>query len=151
VQAITLPEVIEKLRPDGRLRLAQRMLFPMVTHQVRNRRSHMIVVYLLIAMLGAAAAFFALQNPTPIAVNFFHWRSAELPLSLLMLFSALAGVLLAVLSSVAEHLRLSSRIRHLERELARERRLVEYLETPPSASRRRIGEAPEPMPEHARI
>ena len=110
----------------------------------------MIVVYLLIAMLGAAVAFFALENPTPMAVNFFHWRSAALPLSLLMLFSALAGVLLTVLSSVAEHVRLSSRIRRLERELARERRLVEYLETP-SASRRRIEEAPEPMPEHARI
>jgi uncharacterized integral membrane protein len=110
----------------------------------------MIVVYLLIAMLGSAVAFFALQNTVPMAVNFFHWRSTELPLSLLMLFSALAGVLLTALSSVAEHLRLSSRIRHLERELARERRLAEYLETP-SASRRRIEEAPDPMPEHTRI
>ena len=110
----------------------------------------MIIVYLLVAMLGATVTFFALENPAPMAVNFFHWRSPEVPLSLLMLFSALAGVLLTVLSSVAEHLRLSSRIRHLERELARERRLVQYLETP-SASRRRIEEAPEPMPEHARI
>ena len=110
----------------------------------------MIVVYLLIAMLGAAVAFFALQNPAPIAVNFFHWRSPELPLSLLMLFSALAGVLLTALSSVGEHLRVSRRVRHLERELARERRLVQYLETP-FASRRRIEEAPEPVPEHARI
>jgi len=110
----------------------------------------MIVVYLLIAMLGAAAAFFALQNMVPMAVNFFRWQSAELPLSFLMLFSALVGVLLTALSNVAEHLRLSRRIRHLERELARERRVVEYLETP-SASRRRFEEAPEPMPEHARI
>ena len=110
----------------------------------------MIVVYLLIAMLGAAVAFFAIQNPAPMAVNFFHWRSAELPLSSLMLFSALAGVLLTALSDLAEHLRLSSSIRHLERELARERRLAEYRETP-SAPRRPIEEAPEPMPEHTRI
>src|SRR5215813_11442448 len=110
----------------------------------------MVIVYLLIAMLGAAVTFFALQNTVPMAVSFFHWRSAELPLSLLMLFSALVGVLLTALASVAEQLRLSSRIRRLERELARERRLVEYLETP-SASRRRLEEAPEPMPEHTRI
>ena len=110
----------------------------------------MIVGYLLIAMLGAAVAFFALQNPVPMAVNFFHWRSAEFPLSLLMLFSALAGVLLTTLSSVAEHLRLSRRVRHLERELARERRIVEYLEAP-SASHRHIEKALAPMPEQTRI
>jgi uncharacterized integral membrane protein len=85
----------------------------------------MIVVYLLIAMLGAAVAFFTLQNPQPMVVNFFRWRSAELPLSLLMLISALTGVLLSALSAFAQQLQLHRRIRHLERRLLREERLAE--------------------------
>ena len=85
----------------------------------------MIVAYLLIAMLGAAVAFFTLQNPQPMAVNFFQWRSAELPLSLLLLLSALAGVLLSALSGFAHQLQLHRRIRHLERRLLREQRLAE--------------------------
>ena len=78
----------------------------------------MVVVYLLVAMLGAAAAFFTLQNPEPVAVTFFHWRSARLPLSLLILCSALAGVLLAALSALAQQVQLHRRIHHLERRLA---------------------------------
>src|SRR5262245_55475526 len=110
----------------------------------------MIIVYLLIAMLGAAIAFFALQNPVPVAVNFFHWRTTELPLSMLMLFSALAGVFLTAVSSLGEHLRLASRIRQRERGLARERRMSGYRGAP-SGSRGRIEESPEPVPEHTRI
>jgi len=75
----------------------------------------MIVVYLLVAMLGAAVAFFSLQNTEPVVLTFFHWRSAGLPLSLLMLFSALAGVLLTALSGVAQQVPIHRRIRRLER------------------------------------
>lgn len=85
----------------------------------------MIVVYLLIAMLGAAVAFFTLQNPQTMAVNFFRWRSVEVSLSLLMLMSALAGVLLSALGGLAQQLQLHRRIRHLERRLLREERLAE--------------------------
>ena len=78
----------------------------------------MVVVYLLVAMLGAAVAFFTIQNPEPVAVTFFQWRSARLSLSLLMLFSALAGVLLTLLSGFAQQVQLHRRIYYLERRLA---------------------------------
>ena len=103
----------------------------------------MIVVYLLVAMLGAAAAFFALQNTEPVVLTFFHWRSAGLPLSLLMLFSALAGVLLAALSGFAQQVQLHRRIRYLER------RLTDVSDVPPPPAH--VEAAPERMPERMRI
>jgi uncharacterized integral membrane protein len=119
----------------------------------------MIVAYLLIAMLGAAVAFFTLQNPEPTAVSFFHWHSVKLPLSLLMLFSALAGVLLTAVSGFAQQLQMYRRIRYLEQRLAEERRLFEFAEErrfakvsePPSPSPARVEAAPERMPERMRI
>ena len=102
----------------------------------------MIVVYLLIAMLGAAVAFFTLQNAEPVALTFFQWRSARLPLSLLMLFSALAGVLLAALSGFAQQVHLHRRIQRLER------RFNDVPSVPPPPAR---AEAPERMPERMRI
>jgi uncharacterized integral membrane protein len=117
----------------------------MVQAKVRDWEAPMIVIYLLIAMLGAAVAFFTLQNPHAIAVNFFHWRSAELPVSLLMLFSALAGVLLTALSGFTQQLQLHRRIRHLERRLAKEHRFADIGE-PRSPSPARV-EPLERMPE----
>jgi len=103
----------------------------------------MIVVYLLVAMLGAAVAFFSLQNGEPVALTFFHWRSVRLPLSLLMLFSALAGVLLAALSAFAQQVQLHRRIRYLER------RFTDVSEVPPPPAR--VEAAPERVPERMRI
>src|SRR5262249_56663565 len=82
-----------------------RSIAKQVTASSPETEAPMIVVHLLIAMLGAAAALFALQNPEPTAVSFFHWRSAYLPLSLLMLLSALAGGFLPPLRSLAPPLR----------------------------------------------
>jgi uncharacterized integral membrane protein len=110
----------------------------------------MIVLYLLIAMLGAAVGIFTLQNPEPIAMNFFHWRSGQLPLSLLMLFSALAGVLFTALSGFAQQLQLYRRIRYLEQRLAEERRFAEVFEPPPP-SPARVEAARERMPERMRV
>jgi len=110
----------------------------------------MIVVYLLIAMLGTAVAFFTLQNQQLLAVNFFRWRSAELPLSLLMLLSALAGVFLSALSGFAHQIQLHRRIRHLERRLLREQRLADVSE-PLAHSSARGEKVPERMPEHMGI
>jgi uncharacterized integral membrane protein len=89
----------------------------------------MIVVYLLVAMLGAVVAFFSLQNTEPVVLTLFHWRSTRLPLSLLMLCSALAGVLLAALSGFAEQVQLHRRIRYLER------RFTDVPDVPPPPAR----------------
>jgi uncharacterized integral membrane protein len=110
----------------------------------------MIIVYFLIALLGAAVAFFSIQNPQPMAVNVLRWRSVELPLSLLMLSSALAGVLLTALSDFAQQLQLHRRIRRLERQLAKEQRFAEVFK-PASPSSVRVEEAPERMQAHMRI
>ena len=88
----------------------------------------MILVYLLIALLGAAVAFFTLQNPEPIVINFFHWRSGKIAMSLLMLCSALAGVLLATLASFVQQLGLYRRIHYLERRLSESRRFADAAE-----------------------
>ena len=119
----------------------------------------MIVAQLLIAMLGAAVAFFTLQNLEPAAVSFFHWHSVKLPLSLLMLLSALAGVLLTAMSGLAQQLQMFRRIRYLERQLAEERRLAEFAEErrygkasePPSPSPARVEAEPERIPGRMRI
>ena len=98
----------------------------------------MVVVYLLVAMLGAAATLFTIQNPEPASVAFLYWRSAKLPLSLLMLVSALAGVLLAALSSATQQIQLHRRIRYLEGRFAG----VTEVPNPPPA---RVEAAPERM------
>jgi len=75
----------------------------------------MVIVYLLVALLGGAASLFALQNPGPTEVTFLHWHSPRVSLSLLILGSAMVGVLLAALSGLAQQIRLHLRIRQLER------------------------------------
>ena len=110
----------------------------------------MIVLYLLFAILGAAVGIFTLQNPEPMAVNFLHWRSGQLPLSLLMVFSALAGVLITALSDFAHQLQLHRRIRYLERRFAGERRFAEVSERSP-LSPARVEAAGERMPERVRV
>src|SRR5262249_31608510 len=119
------------------------------TH-VRDREAPMIVLYLFIAMLGAAVAFFALQNPVPPTVTFFRLQSAQLPVSVLVLFSARVGVFLTRPARVAARPPPGRKIRYLERELDRERRLAEYLDLS-AASRSRVEEGREHMPEHARL
>ena len=64
----------------------------------------MVFVYVLMALLGAAAMAFALQNPDPATVNFLNSKTASLPLSLLSLLSLLSafvGVLFASVSGFA--------------------------------------------------
>lgn len=78
----------------------------------------MIVVYLLIALIGAAVAVFALQNLDPVIVRFLGWRIEGIPLALVILLSLMAGAFSASLVGLVQHLRLRSRIRQLERSLA---------------------------------
>ena len=78
----------------------------------------MIMAYVLVALVGAAITLFAVQNNTPVVVRFIGWRIEE-PVSLVVLLSALAGVVLTALLGVVRHWRLRSRIRQLENQLAR--------------------------------
>jgi len=78
----------------------------------------MIMAYVLVALLGAAIALFAIQNNSPVVIRFLGWQFAG-PQSLVVLLSILAGVILTALLGAVSHWKLRSRIRQLENRLAR--------------------------------
>ena len=75
------------------------------------------VVYLLVAVFGGTIAVFAIQNLTPVVIQFLGWR-IEGALSLVVLLSILVGIVLTSLCGLVPHWRLRSRIRQLENRLA---------------------------------
>ena len=106
----------------------------------------MILIYLLMALVGAAAVAFAVQNPTSVAVSFLVWQTGGMPLSLVILLSALAGIVLASVAGLAQQIRLRLRIRSLEGQVAK---LVAASVPPvaPAPSERREGSGvPPPVP-----
>jgi len=78
--------------------------------------------YVLVAVLGAAIAVFGLQNLSPVVIRFLGWQ-IEGALSLVVLLSVLAGVVLTSLCGLVPHWRLRSRIRLLENQLAQRQTL----------------------------
>ena len=75
------------------------------------------LAYLLVAVLGAAIAVFAIQNLRPVVIHFLGWQ-IEGALSLVVLLSILAGIVLTSLCGLVPHWKLRSRIRQLENRLA---------------------------------
>jgi uncharacterized integral membrane protein len=78
----------------------------------------MLFVYVLMALVGAAAAIFAIQNLDPVVIRFLVWRVEGMPVALVILLSAFIGIVFAALSSFAQQWRLRSRLRQLERQVA---------------------------------
>lgn len=72
-------------------------------------------------ILGVAVAVFALQNPASVVVRFLLWE-AQGSLALIVLASAGAGLLVALLFGVPEILAARWRIRSLERHLEEQSR-----------------------------
>ncbi len=79
----------------------------------------MAILYLVMALVGAAAAVFALQNIQPVVVSFLGWRIDGAPLALVIMLSALAGVVVVSLIALVQQWKLRSRIRQLEHRLAK--------------------------------
>ena len=77
----------------------------------------MIFGYVLIAILGAAAMAFAVQNPDPVTISFLSSRTMSLPLSLLLLLSAFVGLLFASVSGFAREMELKLKVRRLEKRI----------------------------------
>ena len=77
----------------------------------------MVFVYVLIAILGAAAMAFAVQNAEPVAVTFLGWRTVSLPLSLLLMLSAFVGIVFAAVSGLAREIELKLKVRQLEKRI----------------------------------
>ena len=82
----------------------------------------MTLAYLLMALVGAACAVFALQNMDPVVIRFLGWRVEGMPLALVILLSVLGGLVFASCVGLLRHWKLRSRIRQLEGQLAAQQR-----------------------------
>jgi uncharacterized integral membrane protein len=80
------------------------------------------LAYLLMALVGAACAVFALQNMDPVVIRFIGWRAESIPLALVILLSVLGGLIFASCLGLLRHWKLRSRIRQLEAQLAAQER-----------------------------
>lgn len=66
------------------------------------------------AILGAAAAQFALQNGSPITLRFLVWAAHDVPLAGVVLLALAAGALVAGLPLSISRWRLRARLRRIE-------------------------------------
>jgi uncharacterized integral membrane protein len=78
----------------------------------------MTLAYILLVLVGAACAVFALQNMDPVVIRFVTWRVEGMPLGLVILLSILGGVIFASGVSLIRHWKQRSRIRQLEARLS---------------------------------
>ena len=78
----------------------------------------MVIVYFVMALVGAAAAVFALQNVDPVVIRFLGWRIEGAPLAMVIIVSVLAGIVVTALIGLIQQWKLRSRIRQLEQRLA---------------------------------
>ena len=92
----------------------------------------MLAVYLLMAVVGAAAAIFALQNIDPVVIRFLTWRVEGAPLSVVIMLSIIVGVVLTSLVGLVRHWKMRYRIRQLENQLARLRPVEPIGSAPPT-------------------
>src|SRR5215813_8923568 len=74
----------------------------------------MAVGYLLVALLAAAVAVFALQNGAPTTVRFFVWNLDGIPLAGLILGALVAGLVIAGVPLSIQRWRARSQARRLE-------------------------------------
>jgi uncharacterized integral membrane protein len=79
----------------------------------------MSIVYVLMIVIGAAGAIFAIQNIDPVVIRFLAWRIEGAPLAMVIILSIAIGVVFTSLVGLVQQLKLRSRIRRLEAELAR--------------------------------
>src|SRR5262249_44020246 len=89
------------------------------TNRSSERGDTVIFVYLVMALLGVAAAVFAVENPDPVTLRFLMWRTASLPLSVIILLAAFVGVVSASVSGFAQQIELRRKIRRLEHRIVR--------------------------------
>jgi uncharacterized integral membrane protein len=78
----------------------------------------MALGYLLVAVLAAAVAVFALQNSQATSVRFLGWTVDGLPLAAVSLIAFASGLLIAGIPFAVRSWRWRSRARSLERRLA---------------------------------
>ena len=97
----------------------------------------MALGYLLVAIVAAAVAVFALQNSAPTRVQFAVWSIDNVPVAAVVLLALAAGLVVAGVPLLIQRWRLRARLRALETRLA-------VLER--EASDARVTPAAEPRP-----
>jgi uncharacterized integral membrane protein len=98
-----------------------------------------LIIGLLIAIVIAAFASF---NSTPVSLNLIFWKMTEVPLSLVVLFAVLLGVVMAALLGIPGYIRNSGLKKSLEKKIKDQENKIETLEHIPA-----IKEASEPKHE----
>ena len=101
----------------------------------------MALGYLVVAIVAAAVAIFALQNSAPTRVQFALWSIDGVPLAAVVLLALAAGLVAAGVPLLIQRWRLRARVRALEARVAGLDR--EALET------RSVSPAPAPPPPRA--
>lgn len=74
----------------------------------------MAIGYLLVAVIAAALAVFALQNGAPVAVEFVVWKIDGVPLAGVILGAFGAGLIIAGVPLAIQRWRARSQLRRLE-------------------------------------
>lgn len=76
-------------------------------------------MYVFFGLLFAfVVAIFAVQNATPVDIDFLFWQLRGISLSLVVLGSVLAGALIALVLGLARQYRMARRIKELTADLA---------------------------------
>ncbi len=78
----------------------------------------MVIMYILMVLVGAAGAIFALQNIDPVVIRFLAWRIEGAPLAMVIILSIVIGMVLTSLVGIVQQWKLKSRIRELQNHLA---------------------------------
>ena len=96
----------------------------------------MAQLFLVVALVCAVGiALFAVQNPTPVALNFLGWRIESVAVSVLVLLSAALGAAVTLLFGAAREVRLRLRLRSQGQALSSSQERVRDLEGPPDVDR----------------
>ncbi len=82
---------------------------------------------IILMLVGLVLILLTIQNPNPVPMQFLSWETEGMPLIVIMLVSALAGMIVSALLGVVKHLKFRETIRRLEKEL-------EDLKHPPISS-----------------
>ena len=76
------------------------------------------LLLIIVLVLSLVLAIFGAQNTQNVRVNFFGWRTDFLPLFVVILLSAMAGALLAMIAGIQSRISTGLRLRKQERQIA---------------------------------
>jgi len=83
-----------------------------------------LIIMLLVALV---LILMTVQNPNPVSVQFLSWQTQQVPIIIIILISALAGVVVSAVLGLVKQSKLKGKIRQLQRE-------IEDLKYPPVVS-----------------